>query len=120
MFTLRRLTMKAIVTITVIIMLLAGGRVHAAPTWTSCTPVQIVTYTSRVHVRCAAAVGGITFFATSTENAANAARMLSVITSAQIAGRTLTILYDPADMSGAAIGCLASDCRLIQAVGFGQ
>ncbi len=112
--------MKAVVVSAVIVVLLAAGRAQAAETWTSCTPVEIMTYQVRVHVRCAAAVGGITFFAAATQDAPYAARVLSVITAAQVAGRTLTILYDPADLSGAAIGCLTSDCRLIRAVGFGR
>jgi hypothetical protein len=87
-----------------------------------CTPIGVMTYTKsgRVHVECAAAVNGIRFFAVSTGDAANAARVLSTITTAQVAGRTLTILYDPADLSGASIGCQTNDCRLILAVGFGQ
>jgi hypothetical protein len=32
------------------------------------------------------------------------------------ARRPLSILYDPNDLSGAAIGCLNADCRLIQSV----
>ena len=99
---------------------LLAGRAEAAPTWISCTPVEIATHPTRVHVRCAAAVGGITFFAAATQDTAYAARVLSVVTAAQVAGRTLNILYDPADQSGAAIGCLTTDCRLIRAVGFGR
>jgi hypothetical protein len=94
----------------------------SAATWISCTPIGVATYikSGRVHVQCAAAVNGIRFFAVSTSDAANAARVLSTITTAQVAGRTLTILYDPADLSGASIGCQTNDCRLILAVGFGQ
>ena len=92
----------------------------AASTWVSCVPVGIVTYTSRVHVECQTAISGVKFFAASTADGANVARVLSVITAAQVAGRTLSVLYDPADTSGTSIGCLAADCRLIQAVGFGQ
>jgi hypothetical protein len=88
----------------------------------SCVPVQVVVFTTapRMHVRCASAVGGIVYFAQSTSNSSLAARVLSLLTTAQVAGRTLVIRYDPADTSGAAIGCLISDCRLIQAVGFGR
>ena len=100
--------------------LLGGGRARAAETFVSCTPVQVMTYQGRVHVRCSAAVGGIVFFAVSTQDTAFAARVLSLLTTAQVAGRTITILFDPADLSGAAIGCQNSDCRLIRAVGFGQ
>ncbi|MBI5030055.1 MAG: hypothetical protein HZB51_05975 [Chloroflexi bacterium] len=91
-----------------------------AATWIFCTPVQIVTYSSRVHVQCQTAVGGISYFVVSTSDASKAARFLSVISTAQVAGRTLSILYDPADTSGTSIGCQSSDCRLMQAVGFGQ
>ena len=111
--------MKNIVAGAVIAILMIVGRAEAAETWTSCTPVGIATYQTRVHVRCAAAVGGITFFAAATQDAAYAARVLSVVTAAQVAGRTLNILFDPADQSGAAIGCLTTDCRLIRAAGFG-
>jgi hypothetical protein len=114
------MTMKQVIRGTIIALLLAAGGAHAAETWISCTPVQIVTYKSRVHVRCAAAVGGISYFAAATQDNAYAARVLSVITTSQVAGRTLSILYDPADLSGAAIGCQTNDCRLIHAVGFGQ
>ena len=95
------------------------GQAQAAETRISCTPVEVVTFQVRVHVRCAASIGGITFFAAATNDAAYAARVLSVITAAQVAGRTLIILYDPADQSGASVGCLTSDCRLIRGVGFG-
>lgn len=91
----------------------------AASVWISCTPIGVATYTRRVHVQCSAAVGGISFFAASTADPSYAARVLSLISTAQVAGRTLSILYDPADTSGTGIGCGSSDCRLIQAVGFG-
>lgn len=112
--------MKFIFSTIALLVLLAVGMADAAETWIACTPVEIVTYAVRNHVRCAAAVGGITFFAVATQDTAYAARVLSVITTAQVAGRTLTILYDPADLTGAAIGCQTSDCRLIRAVGFGR
>ena len=95
-------------------------RANASETWITCTPVEIATYQVRLHVRCAAAVGGITFFAVGTLDTANASRVLAVLTAAQIAGRTLNILFDPADQSGAAIGCATADCRLIRAIGYGR
>ena len=95
---------------------------EAAPTadWISCTPINVTTYAIRLHVQCASPINGISYFAVSTSDADNAARVLSVISTAQVAGRTLTILYDPADTSGSPIGCAASSCRLILAAGFGQ
>jgi hypothetical protein len=94
----------------------------AAPTFISCTPDQVMVFSSagggRLHVHCAASVGGISYFALSSSDTAASARVLSVIDSAIISGRTLTVLYDPADLSGSVIGCLNTDCRLILAVGF--
>ncbi|MFD0363042.1 hypothetical protein ACFQZZ_16480 [Nocardia sp. GCM10030253] len=91
-----------------------------AVTFITCTPIGVATYKDRVHVRCAAAVGGIRFFAVSTSDAAHAARILSVISTAQAAGRTLGIDYDPADTRGTSFGCQSHDCRTIISVGFGQ
>ena len=93
---------------------------QAAPTDTFCTPVQVVEWGVRVHVKCSAAVGGVVYFATPTSDAQRAARVLSVISTALVAGRTLVINFDPADPSGAVFGCAASDCRVIRAIGFGQ
>jgi hypothetical protein len=98
----------------------ASAAPATAPTWGSCAPTEVMTFSNRVHIRCATAVSGISFFAVGTSDAPNAARVLSILTTAQVAGRTLTILYEPNDLSGAAIGCLNSNCRLIRAVGFGQ
>lgn len=89
-------------------------------TWTTYTPVAVGVFADRVHVQCAAAVGGIHFFAAATNNPAHAARVLSTLSAAQIAGRTLSILYDTTDTSGEDFGCWAADCRRIIGVGFGQ
>ena len=70
---------------------------------------------SRIHVRCNPGDGAITFFALSVGNP-DASRVLSVAATAVAARRPLQILYDPNDLSGAAIGCLNADCRLIQGV----
>jgi hypothetical protein len=75
-------------------------------------------WNNRVHVRCATLVGSFKYFAAPTSDQANAARVLSVINTALVAGRTLIIRYDPADLSGSTFGCLTSDCRAIQAIGF--
>lgn len=93
-----------------------------AAVWVTCTPLEVMPYVNaqRIHVKCAESYSGIRYFAQSTTDTASVARSLSVLTTAQVAGRTLTIRYDPDDLSGANIGCLTSDCRLIIAVGFGQ
>lgn len=97
----------------------------AAPedlTWVSCTPDEVMAYTDseRIHVLCAESFNGVRYFALGTEDAASVARILSVLTTAQVAGRTLSILYDTDDVSGEAIGCNPADCRLILGAGFGQ
>jgi hypothetical protein len=97
--------------------LVAIGSAQAASTWITCTPTESITGSQRIHVKCASAVGGIIFFALGVNDEAAAARALSVINTALVAGRGLTLLYDPADTNGTAIGCLASDCRMIQAIG---
>ena len=92
----------------------------ATPQDTSCTPTQVVEWGTRVHVRCAAAVGGVSYFALSTSEPHRAARVLSLASTALVAGRTLIINFDPADLSGASFGCQTNDCRVIRAIGFGQ
>ncbi len=87
-----------------------------AATWVTCTPNNVAAYSNRIHVLCNESYSGIHYFAYPTTNAAAAARYLSLLTSAKVAGHTLRILYDPADTSGPAYGCAASDCRPIQAV----
>jgi hypothetical protein len=105
---------------TSLLILVPSAPANAAPTWISCVPAQVMNYRPRIHVKCTASVGGIIYFAASTTDSGFVARTLSVISTAQVAGRTLSILYDPSDLSGASIGCQTNDCRLIQAVGFGQ
>ncbi len=114
------LTLLIFLIATSLLILLPSTPANAAPTWISCVPVQVMNYRPRIHVKCAAPVGGIIYFAASTADSGFVNRTLSVLSTAQVAGRTLTILYDPADLSGASIGCQTNDCRLIQAVGFGQ
>jgi hypothetical protein len=39
---------------------------------------------------------------------------------AQVAHRNLTVWYDPNTTSGTSFGCLASDCRPIDGLAFGN
>ncbi len=88
-----------------------------ASTWVTCTPVNVGVYSTRIHVKCNESYSGIRYFAYPTTDAAAVARYLSVLTSAQVADRTLSVLYNPADStSGVSYGCGASDCRPLQAV----
>ena len=86
-------------------------------TWATCTPVETMLYHSRLHVRCAESVGGIYYFALASSDPL-APLFLSVIETAHVAGRTIKVLYDPADLSGSSMSCDNSNCRLMIAVGF--
>lgn len=91
-----------------------------AETTTVCTPIRVAVFKNRVHVQCSSAVGGISFFAAPTSDSANVARILSLLSTAQVAGRNVLIWYDPANTSGASFGCQTNDCRPINGVAFGQ
>ncbi len=89
----------------------------AAATWYTCMPARVATFTTRIHVRCAAAApNGIWYFAYPSSDTANASRFLSLLSTALVAGKQVNLLYDPADTSGAAYGCAAADCRALRAV----
>ncbi|GHG76935.1 hypothetical protein [Comamonas sp. JC664] len=80
----------------------------------SCVPTSVAVYTNRIHVRCASSVaGGIWFFALSTADTAHVNRTLSLLSTALASGRTLHVDYNPSTTAGTSIGCLSSDCRLI-------
>lgn len=93
--------------------------VRAAKTagWSTCTPARVAVFSNRVHVKCAVANAGILYYAFPTTDQAAAARILAILNSALLTGRSLTVLNDPADTtSGPPVGCQASDCRLIIAL----
>jgi hypothetical protein len=101
----------------------AGTAATAAATAESsatarCIPAEIAVYTQspRVHVKCTSPTQGILYFAIGTQDAQNAQRVLTVLTTAITTGRALSIIYDPSDTSGQEIGCLPSNCRMIVAV----
>lgn len=86
----------------------------AAPTDSFvCTPIEVAVFANRVHVHCSSASpGGFDYFAVSTADSASASRYMSAFTTAFVMGKQLTILFDPADLSGQAIYCLNTNCRL--------
>jgi len=94
-----------------------SGEAFAQEKWSACKPVEAATFSTRIHVKCESAVDGhFWFFAASTADSKFAARALSVIESAQLGDKFINILFDPADQSGPAFGCLLADCRPIAAV----
>ena len=93
----------------------APDAVHATAT---CTIGGVAAYDNRIHVRCYekfAPGSAISFFAAPTSDPQRAARLLSVLLTAHAADKRVNVVYDTAD-SGAAFGCLVSDCRPIQAL----
>lgn len=88
--------------------------VSAVETSVICTPKGVATFSSRIHIRCAQSFSGVVFFAYRSSDSAGAARYMSMATSALISGRNVRIFYDPADLSGAGIGCRTNDCRLLR------
>lgn len=101
---------------------LASGPAFGAPIEVFCTPNQVIVFTEapRLQVRCDESFSGVVYFAAPTADSAQASRILSVIQTALVAGRTLIVNYEPADLSGAGIGCQRNDCRLIRRIGFGK
>jgi hypothetical protein len=95
-------------------LLLEAPDAQAAETSVLCTPSGVANFSNRMHVRCAQSFSGVFFFAYRASDTAGAARYTSIATSALIAGRTVRIFYDPADLTGSSIGCLNQDCRLLR------
>ena len=92
----------------------------AASANTGCTPEEVAVFANRIHVRCAAAVGGVSFFAVPTVDAPHAARMLSLLSTAHVAGRTLNLTYETDANAGSSFGCAQNDCRLLLGARFGK
>lgn len=93
----------------------------AGEIWVLCTPVEVAVLNNRISLKCSESYGqGIRFFAFPTSETAASARFLSLLSTAQVAGRTLSILYDPADLSGADFTCAVSNCRALHGAAFGQ
>ena len=70
---------------------------------------------SRIHLRCAPGDGAIEFFAFSITHP-DSSRVLSLAATAVAARRAINVNYNENDLSGTAIGCLNTDCRLIGSV----
>ena len=113
-----RILLPAVATLIAVFGLLGTGSSVAYAADISCTPSNVSLFSNRVHIKCEESFGGIQYFVAPTSDAAYAARVLSILSTATVAARTVTIRYDPADTSGASLGCQVNDCRLIQAVGF--
>jgi len=93
------------------------GPARAAQKTFTCTPVNVAAFPkSRIHVRCSPGDGAIEYFALGLSSQDDANRVLSIAATAFAAKRNLIIWYDSSDLSGAAIGCLNADCRVIMGI----
>lgn len=97
---------------------LCASTSQAQEKWSSCRPVETMSFSTRVHVKCAVPVDGtFWYFAASAQDARFATRMLNLSMVGQVAEKTLAISFDPNDQSGVTFGCLAHDCRTARAIG---
>ena len=117
------LLLMGIASIAIVNILQAESVRAAAPTagvtW-ACNPDLVVSANVRVVAHCASGyvVNGTTtiyWFAYPTSDSGNASRMLSLFETAKATASTVTFYFDTADLSGAAYGCLTTDCRAIWA-----
>jgi hypothetical protein len=83
---------------------------RAGEATTTCKPKQIAIEAERIFIQCTGTIGGIGIFAVPTADAANATRILSLLSTGQLYGDALSLVFDP-DGSGAAFGCEKRDCR---------
>jgi hypothetical protein len=82
-----------------------------------CKATESAVFSNRIHVQCLDPVDGrFQFFAAPTTDSHQAARILSIIESAHFSNRFLAVTSDFADVSGSAIGCDPSNCRLITSI----
>jgi len=77
----------------------------------SCTPISVMTYSNRVHVRCSNPVNNIRYFALSMSSSSKVDRFLKIATTALVSEKQMYIGYGSTDTSGASFGCRANDCR---------
>jgi hypothetical protein len=115
----RFVTLASMATIAVAAMLSAGSA-PANAAIVKCQPDEVAVWPNRIHLRCETAIAGVSYFAVPVTDAAHAARMLSLMSTALAAGRSMLVIYEPSDTSGAAIGCPANNCRLLQGASFGK
>jgi hypothetical protein len=85
--------------------------------WALCKPTETMIFAGRIHVKCAFPVGKFWYFAVSTQDTHFASRVFGLGAVAQVAEKTLSILYDAGDISGEAFGCQPNDCRTAIAIG---
>src|SRR5688572_15439592 len=85
--------------------------------WHSCYPSEVMSYSNRVHVRCAQpATGGLYYFAVPTSDINAANRFATIASGAMAGGQRFRVQYNTTD-NGSSWGCGYSDCRPPRACG---
>src|SRR5258706_9593698 len=71
------------------------GSSPASAATVRCQPDEVAVFRNLVQVRCEVPIGGIRYFAVPVYDADYATRMLSLISTAVAAGRSLQLTYEP-------------------------
>ena len=78
----------------------------------TCKVTEVATYPNRVHVLCVGPyTNDIVYFASPTTNSAEAARLVTLGTSALTSAGNLYVVYDLWNTDAASYGCAAHNCR---------
>lgn len=76
-----------------------------------CIPINVLSFSNRVHVKCSNPVNSIAYFALPLTDAAVVDRFLKIANTALVSEKKMYVGYGANDTTGTAFGCLASDCR---------
>ena len=95
---------------------------YAAEKWGTCTLQDVMVWNKdRLHIRCAPAIEGYTFFAVPWSNTEFLNQVLSVATAAIAYNKTVNVLHNPSDTTtGPTFGCDAKSCRPLIAIAFNR
>jgi len=75
----------------------------------------------RLHIKCAPAVDGFTFFAVPWSNTEFLNQALSVATTSIAYNKTVNVLYNTSDTTtGPTFSCAANNCRPLMAIGINR
>ena len=85
-----------------------------------CQPDEVAVLRNLVQVRCEVPIGGISYFAVPIFDAEHATRMLHLMSTALVAGRSMQLTYEPSDVSGGEFGCAPNNCRYLRGAAFGK
>jgi hypothetical protein len=83
----------------------------------NCIIGDVMASVARMHIYCTNDLGnGVHYVASPATDSDMSNRLLMMGVSAITSGKSLTVVFDPADLSGAAYSCLNSDCRPLRRI----